>query len=286
MPLRSLSDVNRAFAEGRWHNQRFLKNAGTVHNSNWADATFSSGQPAYDAHVGTVAKFTPCVAQGNDAIYLPPTGLGEHRHLISAVMRSAQGGGYSGAESVVLFDLLGYYPLLDGDSTDPQPMDNTLSLPRYSNGDGVCAVIINHVAPAVQNGLTNITVTDSQGVQKTTQVALANNGVNIVCSNFTNTTGANSAFAMSLNCPTGIRTIDSITHITPPGGLHVIYLVRPLATFVLGDNLLASEKNFISHNSFNAPRIFDGAWLSWASTIPPGTARSISWWGDFTFAWG
>ena len=148
------------------------------------------------------------------------------------------------------------------------------------------AVIINHVAPAVQNGIADITCTDSLGVQKTTQVAIPNNGVNIVCSSFQNTAAGSSAFAMSLNCPTGIRSIDSITYVTPPGGLHVVYLVKPIATFVLGDNLLASEKNFISHNGFNAPRIFDGAWLSWASTIPPGTARSISWWGDFTFAWG
>lgn len=286
MPLRSLSDVNRAFAEGRWHNQRFIKNAGTAHASNWADATFSSGQPAYDARVGVASKFTPAIAQGNDAIYLPPINSGEHRHLISGLMRSAQGGGYTGVETVILFDLLGYYPLLDGDSTDTQSMDNSLTLPRYQTGDGVSAVIINHIAPALQNGVANITVTDSLGIQRTSTVGLLNNGVNLVCSNFGNVASASSAFAMSLNAPTGVRSIDSITYTTPPGGLHVIYLVKPIATFVLGDNLLATEKNFISHNSFNAPRIFDGAWLSWASTITPGTARSISWWGDFTFAWG
>ena len=141
MPIQTLSDLNAAFDAGAWHLQRFQKNAGTAHALQWADPTFASGQPAYDAHVGTPMVFTPCVAQKNDAIYFPGIQPGQHRHLTSATFWSNQGT-YNGAGSIVIFDLLGYYPLIDGDSTDLQEADNTLTLPRYTDGEGVGLVIV------------------------------------------------------------------------------------------------------------------------------------------------
>ena len=102
--------------------------------------------------------FTPCVAQKNDAIYFPGIQHGQHRHLTSATFWSNQGT-YNGAGSIVIFDLLGYYPLIDGDSTDLQEADNTLTLPRYTDGEGVGLVIVNHVAPAVQGGVATIAYT-------------------------------------------------------------------------------------------------------------------------------
>ena len=47
MAIRSLSDVNAAYESGRFHSQRYFKNASTNSN-NWTDQSFSSGQPGYD----------------------------------------------------------------------------------------------------------------------------------------------------------------------------------------------------------------------------------------------
>jgi hypothetical protein len=128
MAIRSLSDLQASFDAGKFHVQRFQKNAGTAHAKIWADPTFASGQPAYDAHVGSPATFTPCVAQKNDAIYFPGIGTGEERYLAEAQMWASQAT-FNGPISVVFFDLLGYYPLIDGDSTDTQAFDNTQPLP-------------------------------------------------------------------------------------------------------------------------------------------------------------
>ena len=286
MAIRSLSDLNDALDAGKWHFQRFQKNAGTAHAKVWADPTFASGQPPYDARVGVPLEFTPCVAQKNDAIWFPSVASGEERYLLSATMWSNQAT-YNGPGSAVLFDLIGYYPLIDGDSNDPQSMDNTQSLPRYSDGLGVSAVMVNHIAPALQNGLTVITYVDADDVERTATVDIPNNGQNLVCSGCRTTTGAaSSTFNLPLN-GRGIKRIVSVAHTTAPGGLHCIYLVKPLGSMVLGDNLVSGEKDFLIRDGFRLPRIYDGAWLGWFDTLAVGTtARSVTWFGGFQFVWG
>lgn len=288
MAIRSLSDIYTAFDAGKFHIQRFQKNAGTAHAKVWADPTFASGQPAYDAHVGTPATFTPCIATRNDSIWFPGIASGEERYLVEAQMYSAQAT-FNGPISVVFFDLVGYYPLIDGDSTDTQVFDNTQTLPRYTDGEGVMPVMLCHVAPALQNGLATITYTDSNGAAQTCVVDVPNNGQNLVCSGSYSTMGATSStIAMALNDGvSGVRSINSLTYSTPPGGLHVIYLVKILGSMQLGDNLVTGEKSFVTDKGFNPPKIPDGAWLGWFDMLATGTtARTVAWWGNFTFVWG
>ncbi len=287
MPIQTLSDLQAAFDAGRWHLQRFFKAAGTAHALQWADPSFAAGQPAYDARVGTAGAFTPCIAQRNDAIYLPPISAGQHRHLTSATIWSSQAT-YNGPASVVIYDLLGYYPLIDGDSTDTQVLDNTEVLPRYADGVGVFAVMVSHVAPAVQNGVAVITCTDCDGVARSTTLNVPNNGQNLVCSGVQPAAAADvGPLYMALaDRSRGVRSIDSVTYTTPPGGLHCIYLVKPLATMVLGDNNLAAEKEFFSKSGLHCPRIYDGACIGFFDRIGSGTSRTVSWFGNFVFAWG
>lgn len=287
MALRTLGDLQRAFDEGRWHHQRVLKNAGTAHALQWANPSFASGQPPYDARVGTAGTFTPAVALRNDAVHFPPVGAGQERRLSSVTLWSNQAT-YNGPGSVLVYDLLGYYPLLDGDSTDEQLMDNTLALPRYAGGEGVFPVLVSHVAPALQDGLMVMGYTNSQGQARSVTVGVPNNGNGLVCS------GVRAAAVADVGPATvaldgadaGVRRIDSVTYLTPPGGLHCLYLIKPLATLVLGDNNLAVEKEFYGKAALHCPRVHDGAWLGWLDRIGAGTSRAVSWFGNFTFVWG
>lgn len=287
MSIRSLSDINAAFNEGRWHLQRFQKNTGTAHAMAWCDATFASGQPPYDARVGVPLQFTPCVAQKNDSIWFPSIPAGMDRHLVSVTMWPSQNN-FNGPASVYGFDLLGYYPLIDGDSSDEQVMDNAFSLPRYASGDGVQMVIVNHIAPAVQDGITVINYTDHVGVSRSVTNRTMNQGQNLVCSGVdTGATSVPGAVAVPLaNGSRGVRRIDSIQHTTVPGGLHCIYLIKPLFTAVLGDNNVVVEKEFVTKNGFHCPKILDGAWLGWFDRVGGASVRNVSWFGNFTFAWG
>ncbi|MCK6431861.1 MAG: hypothetical protein L6Q68_02350 [Aquabacterium sp.] len=285
--LARLSDLQSAFDEGRWHMQRVYKAAGTAHALQWADASFAAGQPAYDARVGAAATFTPSIAAKNDAVYFPPIAPGMERRLTSVTLMASQAT-FNGPASVVIFDLLGYYPLIDGDSTDTQVMDNTLTLPRYADGVGVFPVMVCHVAPAVQNGVAIVGYTDSTGAARSATLNVPNNGQNLVCSGVRSAAATDVGplyMALADNCQ-GVRSIDSLTYTTPPGGLHCIYLVKPLATMRLGDNAVAAEKEFISKAACHCPQVLDGAWLGWFDRIGAGTSRTVAWFGNFTFAWG
>ena len=86
--IRSIADFARAYEEGRYHCQRFIKTgAGQFGDGRWQDWAFQAGQPAYDARIGQALAFTPSVAQGNDAIYFPPIADGMQRKLFKITMR-------------------------------------------------------------------------------------------------------------------------------------------------------------------------------------------------------
>lgn len=287
MPIRTLSDLNSAYDEGRWHQQRILKNTSVSHSSQWIDVTFASGQPAYDPRIGVSGKFTPCVATGNDAVWFPSIPESQHRHLVGITARLSQST-YIGPASLVVFDLIGYYPLIDGDSTDEQLFDNSIELPRYKDGETVALVVINHVAPAINAGVAIIKYIDSKDQEKTATVSIANNGVGTVCSGTSSSASSDvGPVTVSLaNGTSGIKKILSVQYSVPPGGLHCFYLVRVLTTLVTGDNAVACEKDMYVANATMLPRIFDGAWIGMFERLPPGTARTTTLFGHLTFAWG
>lgn len=90
--IRSVRDIALAFEEGRWHSQRFLKNAGQAGDGQWQDWAYASGQPAYDARIGNALTRTPVIAGRNDAIWFPPIAAGLERKLAELRVFTTPGG--------------------------------------------------------------------------------------------------------------------------------------------------------------------------------------------------
>ena len=289
--IQSARDVAAAFEAGRVHTQRFLKNAGTAGDSHWQDWAYASGQPAYDARIGDALTFTPQVAVRNDAIWFPGIGAGQSRHLIGLRAYVTSGGVGQTSVECELYDLLGVYPLIDGDNTDPQPMDNTEVLPRYADGVGVRAVLVNHVAPALVTGAeTIISYTDADNVARTVTVYATTFGLGKAAFSL-QSTGASTG---ALYLPTdgrGVKSIDSITFSAAPGGLWAVYLVKPIERVNWRGGLAGvtqtvyTEKCLCSQSSFNLPQVLDGAHLGFFY-MPNGSARTVALFGSATFIWG
>lgn len=289
--IQSPKDIADAFQAGRVHTQRFLKNAGAVGDSHWQDWAYASGQPAYDARIGDALTLTPQVASRNDAIWFPDIGAGQTRHLIGLRQYVTAGGvGQLSVESE-LYDLLAVYPLIDGDNTDPQPMDNTAALPRYADGAGVRAVLVNHVAPAINTGCaTLIEYTDADDVARSLTVYATTFGLGKAAFSL-QTTGASTG---ALYLPTdgrGVKRIDQITFSVAPGGLWAVYLVKPIERIAWRGGVAAitqtvyAEKCLCSQSSFNLPQVLDGAHLGFFY-MPNGSARTVALFGSATFIWG
>lgn len=292
MPIASTRDIAEAFSAGKVHTQRFMKSAGQAGNDDWQDWSYASGQPSYDARIGTGSLiFSPYTAVGNDAIFFPPIPAGEERHIAGMGIYTGPGGNDQLGATAELYDLLGVYPLIDGDSTDLQTMDNTLTLPRYADGVGVRVALVNHVAPAVtSNCLTTINYIDADDTARSVQVYTRNDGINRI--NATAASGGNRGTIWLPMDGRGVKSITSLTFSSAPGGLWALYLFVPLGRIstqggAAGVNQsVFSEKCFCSTESFNLPRIYDGAWLGFFYMTSTGTSRTATLFGNITFIWG
>lgn len=187
-------------------------------------------------------------------------------HLLS-VFATGQGGTNSGPQHYLLCDYLLYYPFIDGDSNDEQPFDNTVTLPRFTSGTGVRAVIVCQGAgsgsPAYtvnytnDQGVSGRSVTSGGNVATTTQVLSANLG-----------SGYLEPFVPLMSGDNGMRSVESITfNGTAPGGIYALLLVKPIATFAYAENEVAAETVFP-----HLPLIPDGAVLHTLRKAAVGTA--------------
>lgn len=296
--IRSHADVIAAYDAGRFHQQRFIKTGQSgvaAYDGRWQDWAFQAGQPAYDARIGTSNNFTPVVAVRNDAIYFPDIPAGMERKLHKIMMRPQASQASQATMDFMLYDLVGYYPLIDGDSTDPQDMNNTLTLPRYTDGEGLRLVMFNHVAPGTQAGRMLLEYTNSANEDRTLDVLVPNNNINSICSGVdTVGTASLTNIALPIN-GTGIKRVNRVTYTVPPGGLHCLYVIKPLAQFQHYHDALmqadttgakaALEIDFALKDGWRMPVIKDGAHLAFFFRVNGG-GRSNTFFGDAHFIWG
>ena len=288
MAIRSVKDAVDAFDAGRVHSQRFFKNAGSIGDGVWHDWSYISGQPAYDARIGDALTLTPMIAVRNDAIHFPAIGAGMDRHLHSLEYVITPIGASQFQVEFALYDLVAVYPLIDGDSTDLQEMVNDLPLPRYASGEGVMAVLVNHVSPSISVANATVGYVNSDGAVKSVVWNAPVYGVGNVCYTVS-TGGAKGPLYCGLaGGDRGVRQINSVQFDVSPGGLWAIYLVKPMAQFShrpAASSSVTSEAQFLTKKGSKMPKVEDGAWLG-MFYLPQSGARASSIYGHATFVWG
>ncbi len=276
---------------------RFLKNAALTNgDGTWWDWSFASGQPAYDARIGAAMAFNPAVAVGNDAIYIPPIAAGMERRLLGVTMNHKANNAGQTVVNYEFYDLLGVYPLIDGDSTEPQTLDNTLSLPRYADGDGVVAVLVNHVAPIIAAANGSYTYTSCDGSSKTADFRVALTGVNRVVSAIPSSGAAGPISLPQGSGCGGVRSVQSIQFTTAPGGLFALYLIRPMLSLQHYDDPInaaatsgikeAIQKCQCMQGAFDLPIVYDGAHLGFFYMANAGGRAIDRFFGHLHFVWG
>jgi hypothetical protein len=190
---------------------------------------------------------------------------------------------------MVLCDYLGFYGFIDESVTDPQSLDNTLSLTRYTDGAGV------KLMPVVVAGHTGgqtftVSYTNSAGVAgRTTQAVTM--GTQIVNGTILHSQQAGTAYVN--NGPflplqlgdSGVRSVQSVT-IGGVGdvGLFALVLVKPLATFALRGIDAPTEQDYLV-DSMSIPQIQDDAFLSFVC-LPSGTLSGAPINGILETSWG
>lgn len=247
----------------------------------WQDTSMSTGFPKYNAYVGTQLEATVLTGSANNGIYVGPVPSGKTRHLLNM---GAMNTSATFPLSLILCDYLMFYPLVDQDNTDTQYFDNTATLTRYATGEGVRLMFINSVQSLVA-GVATIEYRNQAGVLKTTTSgflpsilgASQNNAFNGV------STFASTPFFPLASGDSGIRSLESITYTTPPGGFCNAVLVKPLATLTLHEQNTYSEVSYVS-DKMVLPEIKNGAYLQFMAQSTIAAGMSIT--SELTFIEG
>ena len=185
---------------------------------------------------------------------------------------------------IILLDYLLYYPTIDESVSGVQNMDNTLSLTRYTTGNGVQMIAVSD-ASRVGGQTVTVNYTNSNGVSNRTATFLENavsvNG-NLVNSAQTSTSAFNNAtgaFIQLQSGDVGVRSVQSVT-INGSGdvGLFSIVLVYPLATFSIRGIDAPVEVDYLKDFAV-IPQIQDDAFLSFIC-LPQGSLSGVTIIGD------
>ena len=176
---------------------------------------------------------------------------------------------------MMLCDYLMYYPTIGEDTTDEQFLVNTVSLPRYTDGEGVMCMAIS-VAARTGGQSFSIKYTNSQGVSGRVSPIVSQNAVSVTGSIVTSDRVSNlssGAFIPLQQGDTGIRSIESVTMNGVDVGLFSLVLVKPLGdTMIRGIDAPVEVDWFLDKKEI--PEIQDDAYLSWL-VCPSGSLSGV-----------
>lgn len=182
--------------------------------------------------------------------------------------------------TMVLCDYLLYYPSIDDSVLDEQILDNTVTLPRYTDGKGVQVIAVS-VAGRTGGARFYFTYTNSDGVSgRVSQICYQNSSAAL---GTLQNSGANSNAAAMPFCglqigDTGVRSIDSVFMLDADVGLMTLILVKPLATSVIYEITAPVEKDYFLEAGV-IPQIIDDAFLGFLC-LPQGSLAATALMGD------
>lgn len=273
--IRAFGEIGKAIESGSCHYQYVNKPtiATTGVAGQFYDLNQVSGVPRYNAFVGSQATFTPLNGSGNSGIYVGTFETGKTKHLARFQVHNPNVSGVLN-DQVYLNDYLGFYPLIDCDSVDLQEMDNTLSLPRYTDGKGVRIVLIVQ-APTTNIADLTINFVDDTNTERSITRTICTGSVIGSCvatAGLTGATTSSTIFWPLANGSLGVKSIKSVQFASAAGGFICLALVKPLADIHMYEANVASEKIY-GINNIMPVEILPNAYLN-LMLLRTGTANA------------
>jgi hypothetical protein len=246
----------------------------------WFDLSLSPGNPVPKYWFDAAPLVAKSVYQSTDGgLFHGANTTPKKQYLRSTTAMSSSGTCLP--LHLLLCDYLTYYPSIDDSVTDEQPLDNTVALPRYTDGKGVQVIAVS-VAGRIGGQSFYFTYTNSDGVsgrisQTVQQNAIAAIGT-IVTSSPSTALQSGNPFIGLQNGDTGVRSIESVTMLGADVGLFSLILVKPLASTLIREQTAPVEKDYLVEGG-EVPEIKDNAYLGWLA-VPRGSLSGVNLFGD------
>ena len=243
----------------------------------WFDLSMSPGNPVPQYYAAS-PLISVQMKQSTDGGLFHGANTNSSKWLKSTLLMSNSATGLP--MPFILCDYLLYYPFIDEGTTDPQPLTNSVSLPRWTDGKGVMMMAVS-VAGRTGGQTFNITYTNQDGVAgRTTQTVIQNSATAIgtIVTSATATNGAAGPFIPLQRGDTGVRSIESVKMISGPDvGLFTLVLVKPLITSQILEQTAPTEEALLIEKA-SLPEIKDDAYLNWLC-MPNGSLSGVSLFG-------
>lgn len=295
----SLDDfINQATTNGKfwrtdWNKLTFGTTAHTA--GTWYLLSQTGGNPAASSILGTGTNLafqalndSTATAAGIQHGGNVGGGTG-YKHIINASAFSASATTMPAV--LMLVDMLGFYPITTVTTTGAQTLNNTVTLPRYTDGAGVQAILVPSTVMGAGTPTCTLTYTNSAGTASRTTpstpaLPLLNTNSPVSQVSYSGTgAGKYGPFMPLANGDAGIRSVQSVNFsATMTSGVMNLILVKPLLTLPMTTIGVAAERDLLNQVP-SLPKVYDGANLQWMLYAGAATPVSSPFYGHLDFAW-
>lgn len=250
----------------------------------WFDLSMSPGNPVpqYYAATPLAAKVLSQSADGglfHGGAVAPAT---KHLDRVTVMTSTAT----ALPMPMMLCDYLLFYPFIDEGTTDPQALDNTATLPRWSSGAGVQMMAVS-VAGRTGGQTFQVTYTNQDGTAGRVSQVVTQNSVSVNGSIVTSdraVDGARGPFIPLQAGDTGVRSVQSVSMVSGVDvGLFALVLVKPLGQLQIRGVDAPVEVNYFTDFG-QLPQIADDAYLNFLA-CPAGSLAATAIHGDISTVW-
>lgn len=261
--------TNGKFYRSDWQKSTF---ATTAHTAGvWYSLFRGGGNPPADTILGTGTNlaFQALRDDTTNATGIPHGGdVGAGTGYKVLLNAAAQTAAATTAPCVLmLVDMLGFYPITTVTTTGDQALNNTVTLPRYTDGAGVRAFVTPSTVMGAGTPNIQLTYTDSGGTAGNLTPAtlpIGNTAAPVTQIVYSGTgSGKFGPFMPLAIGDAGIRSVQQFNlSATYTSGVLNLVLCKPLMTLPITTLGVTAERDLV--NQFmSMPKVYDEACLAW-----------------------
>ena len=285
--------VNEISTNGKFYRTDWQKStfATTAHTAGlWYSLMRGGGNPAADTILGTGTNlaFQALSDAVATASGIPHGGnVGDYKVLLNAAAQTAAA--TTAPCVLMLVDLLGFYPITSVTTTGAQTLNNTVTLPRYTDGAGVQAfltpsTVMGAATPNITLNYTNSAGTAGKATPATLPIGNTAAAVTSIVHSGTGT-GKYGPFIPLAAGDAGSRSVQSINlSASYVSGVLNLVLCKPIMTWPITTLGVTAERDLVNQFA-SMPRIYDGACLNWLMLAGAATPVASPLSGHLEFGW-
>lgn len=288
--------VNEISTNGKFYRTDWQKStfATTAHTAGlWYSLMRGGGNPAADTILGTGTNLafqalSDAVATASGIPHGGNVGGGTgFKVLLNAAAQTAAA--TTAPCVLMLVDILGFYPVTTVTTTGAQTLNNTVTLPRYTDGAGVQAfltpsTVMGAATPNITLNYTNSAGTAGKATPATLPIGNTAAAVTSIVHSGTGT-GKYGPFIPLAAGDAGIRSVQSINlSASYVSGVLNLVLCKPIMTLPITTLGVTAERDLVNQFA-SMPRIYDGACLNWLMLAGAATPVASPLSGHLEFGW-